>query len=120
MDIHKPLTLGHHAIIDCFGPLSMLSTDEAKSLMIKAAELAEATVLDCNVHEFGEGCGVTGVVVLAESHISVHTWPENNYAAFDIFMCGKKDNLVKAVKYLESKNDGGRFIARILERGETN
>ena len=43
------------------------------------------------MHPFGEGMGVSGVVVLAESHISIHTWPERGYAAIDLFMCGKCD-----------------------------
>ena len=53
-----------------------------------AAEAADATVLHIHVHEFGGEGGVSGVAVLAESHISVHTWPELEYAAFDVFMCG--------------------------------
>ena len=44
-----------------------------------------------NLHSFGEGGGVTGVVLLAESHISIHTWPEINFAAIDVFMCGACD-----------------------------
>jgi S-adenosylmethionine decarboxylase len=54
----------------------------------KAAEAAQATILHLHVHEFGGEGGVSGVAVLAESHISVHTWPELDYAAFDVFMCG--------------------------------
>ena len=49
------------------------------------------TLLHIYLHHFGEEQGVSGVAVLAESHISVHTWPERNFAAFDIFMCGSCD-----------------------------
>ena len=47
-----------------------------------------ARVLSAHFHHFGEGAGVTGVVMLSESHISIHTWPEHGYAALDVFMCG--------------------------------
>jgi S-adenosylmethionine decarboxylase len=53
-----------------------------------AAAAAGARVLHSHFHGFGEGMGVTGVVLLAESHISIHTWPEDGFAAVDIFMCG--------------------------------
>ena len=56
--------------------------------MREAASLAGATILGAFLHPFGQSFGVTGFLVLAESHISVHTWPEHDYAAFDVFMCG--------------------------------
>ena len=54
-------------------------------------EAAGATLLHIHLHTFTHGGGVSGVAVLAESHISVHTWPERGYAAFDVFMCGDAD-----------------------------
>ena len=57
----------------------------------RGAEIAGATVLNQQWHHFGEGFGITGVVMLAESHMSIHTWPEHGYAAVDIFMCGDCD-----------------------------
>ncbi len=56
--------------------------------MTEAAALCGATLLDIKLHAFGENQGVTGVALLAESHISIHTWPENQFAAIDVFMCG--------------------------------
>ena len=53
-----------------------------------AAEAANATILHSHFHHFGPDGGVSGVLVLAESHISIHTWPERDFAAMDIFMCG--------------------------------
>ena len=52
---------------------------------------AKATLLHIHLHHFSEGGGISGVAVLAESHISVHTWPERAFAAFDIFMCGNTE-----------------------------
>nr|WP_254503973.1 adenosylmethionine decarboxylase [Duganella vulcania] len=59
-----------------------------EALLRAAAEAAHARVLFSHFHGFGEGLGVTGVALLAESHISIHTWPECGFAAADIFMCG--------------------------------
>ena len=69
----------------------------------RAAELAGATVLRVDVHPFGPGQGVAGVVLLAESHLTFHTWPEHRFAAIDAFMCGACrpqvaiDDLVRAL-----------------------
>ena len=54
----------------------------------RAIKECGATLLHMHFHEFSENGGVSGVAVLAESHISIHTWPERSYAAVDIFMCG--------------------------------
>ena len=62
-----------------------------ENALLEGARKAGATVLHSYMHPFGEGMGVSGVVVLAESHISIHTWPERGYAAIDLFMCGKCD-----------------------------
>ena len=59
-----------------------------EATMRKAAKVAGATVLHVHLHHFKQGGGISGVAVLAESHISVHTWPERDFAAFDVFMCG--------------------------------
>jgi len=54
----------------------------------ESVEVAGATLLHIHLHHFTPNGGISGVAVLAESHISVHTWPERGYAAFDVFMCG--------------------------------
>lgn len=85
--------------------------------MVLAAKEAGATVLDVHVHEFGEGFGNTGVALLAESHISVHTWPENGYAAFDIFMCGDKADLDRAIELITGADEDGKHSVQVLPRG---
>ncbi len=57
------------------------------------------------MHGFGSGAGVTGVALLAESHITVHTWPERGYAAFDVFMCGACDPEAAASMIAEAVPD---------------
>ncbi len=59
-----------------------------ENIMISAIKESGATLLHIHLHHFNNGKGISGVAVLAESHISVHSWPERNYIAFDIFMCG--------------------------------
>ena len=85
-----PSARGRHVIIECFGAQAGYDAGELEALMRRAAGAGGATVLSCHMHGFGSG-GVTGVALLAESHITVHTWPEAGYAAFDVFMCGGCD-----------------------------
>ena len=79
---------GYHLIFDAWGCENLSDATLINRTLVDAAEAAGATILNVFIHSFGGGGGVTGVAALAESHISVHTWPENDYAAFDIFMCG--------------------------------
>ena len=80
---------GSHLIIDLWEAEGLDDKDRIEQAMIDAVEAAGATLLHIHLHTFTPSGGVSGVAVLAESHISVHTWPERGYAAFDIFMCGK-------------------------------
>jgi S-adenosylmethionine decarboxylase len=86
--VHQPA--GIHVLADLSGidAEKLCSCEALERLLRAAAEAAQARVLHSHFHGFGEGQGVTGVVLLAESHISIHTWPECGFAAADIFMCG--------------------------------
>lgn len=81
---------GTHLLADLSGVAPALLADcgRIEALLREAAAAAGATILHSHFHAFGAGQGVTGVVLLAESHISIHTWPEQRFAAADIFMCG--------------------------------
>jgi S-adenosylmethionine decarboxylase len=85
---HQPS--GTHLLADMSGiePSLLVDCTKIEQLLRGAAAAAGAQVLHSHFHSFGSGLGVTGVVLLAESHISIHTWPENGFAAADIFMCG--------------------------------
>jgi len=82
---------GTHLLVDLWGASNLTDTDTVEAALREAAEAAGATVLHAYVHHFGQSDGVSGVAVLAESHISIHTWPERKFAALDIFMCGDCD-----------------------------
>lgn len=96
--------MGRHVIADLHDVSAELlcSIDFWKEILIDGAKKSGATVLSDHFHHFGEGYGLTGVIVLAESHISIHTWPEKNYAAIDVFMCGTCDPEV-AVDHITSR-----------------
>lgn len=86
---------GVHLLADLSGvaPGKLTSCATIEGLLRAAADAAGARILHSHFHTFGPGLGVTGVVLLAESHISVHTWPEQGFAAVDIFMCGEAQPL---------------------------
>ena len=78
------------------------NSDFVRKIFLEAAELGSATVVSECFHEFSP-YGITGVLVIAESHISIHTWPEHKYAAVDIFSCGNKVDYNKIIDYLKNK-----------------
>ena len=130
--------LGQHWIVECHGPLANQNKSQLERLMRTAALAGGATILTCHMHEFGacnddtastnaDGAGgqagrqkvhgVTGVLMLAESHISVHTWPEYRYAAFDIFMC-RGSNPQAAYHSIKNACPKTVVAAKRIERGD--
>jgi S-adenosylmethionine decarboxylase len=113
--VHQPC--GLHVLADLRGVAPSLLRDAAglEALLRRAALAAGARILHGHVHRFGAGGGVTGVLLLAESHLSIHTWPESGFAALDVFMCGGArpqlavDEIVRALSPAES-------IIRPIER----
>jgi len=83
-----PDAAGRHFIVDFHGAIHLTNPEVIEGALSEAATAAKAVLLHLHIHKFSGAGGVTGVALLAESHISVHTWPERDYAAFDIFMCG--------------------------------
>lgn len=79
---------GTHLIIDLWGASKLDNLQVMEAAMRESVRVAGATLLHIHLHHFTPNGGISGVAVLAESHISVHTWPERDFAAFDIFMCG--------------------------------
>ncbi len=82
---------GTHLLVDFWGAGSLDDCAIVEAVLRRAAAACGATLLHLHLHRFSLNGGVSGVAVLAESHISVHTWPEYGYAAFDVFMCGACD-----------------------------
>jgi S-adenosylmethionine decarboxylase proenzyme len=84
--------VGRHLIVEMWNckPSYLANVNRIRRAMIHAAALVGNTVIDSMFHEF-QPWGITGILLLAESHMSVHTWPERSYAAFDMFSCGSAD-----------------------------
>lgn len=82
-------TIGHHLLVEYHGCDNDILDDAERieRMMRNAAEAAQATVVTATFHRFAPQ-GVSGVVVIAESHLSIHTWPEYGYAAVDFYTCG--------------------------------
>lgn len=82
---------GTHLIVDLFEAECLDDLAHVETMLRDCVAAAGATLLHIHLHRFSLNGGISGVAVLAESHISVHTWPESGYAAFDVFMCGETD-----------------------------
>ncbi len=96
--VHSPV--GRHYIVEASGcnPKVIGNVEKVQQILVKAAEVAGSKVWSISCHRFPPS-GVSGVVVISESHISTHTWPELRYAALDIYTCGAKTEPEKAVIY---------------------
>jgi S-adenosylmethionine decarboxylase len=107
---------GSHLIIDLWEAEGLNDRDRIEQALIDAVNAAGATLLHIHLHTFTEGGGISGVAVLAESHISVHTWPERGYAAFDVFMCGDAEPR-KALSVFKAAFNPGRIVIGEHKRG---
>lgn len=106
---------GVHLIIDVFEGRRLDDIDHIEMTLRRCVEAARATLLHVHVHHFQPN-GVSGVAVLAESHMSIHTWPDAHYAAIDVFMCGKADP-DKCVPVLREAFGTKRVVVSELLRG---
>ena len=110
--------LGTHLIIELSGcdPRLLGDVEHIRSAMMMAAVEAGATVVAESFHKFSPG-GVTGIVAIAESHLSIHTWPEHGYAAADIFTCGAELQPRRAAEVLVERLNSARPEIREVARG---
>lgn len=93
--------LGRHVLCEAYGcdPEVLDDRDQVENIMVQAALQAGAEVREVAFHKFAPQ-GVSGVVVISESHLAVHTWPEYEYAAIDVFTCGDTVDPWDALDYL--------------------
>ena len=80
---------GKHLLIDLWGASRLDDIKYIKTTLENIVTECNATLLHIHLHQFSENGGISGVALLAESHVSIHTWPERGYAALDVFMCGQ-------------------------------
>ncbi|MCD6106767.1 MAG: S-adenosylmethionine decarboxylase proenzyme [Caldisericaceae bacterium] len=110
-------TEGKHILMDVSGcnPEILNNLELLKSILKEAAEYANAIVLDVAFHHFTPQ-GVSGVVVISESHLSIHTWPEYGYAALDFYTCGDADPKT-ACEYVAEKLSATYIQTTEIKRG---
>jgi S-adenosylmethionine decarboxylase len=110
--------LGRHLLLELFDcdAEAINSLDTVKATMVEAAKRAQATIVDVVFHEFNP-FGISGVVVIAESHLAIHTWPEYRYAAVDVFSCGDVLQPQVAADYLVEQLGAARASVVELQRG---
>ena len=111
--------LGRHFLVEYHrcDPEVLNHKEKIERVMIEAADICGATVLESSFHNYAPQ-GVSGIVVIAESHIAIHTWPEFHYAAVDIFTCGTKVDPWKAYDHIKVCLDSRETSIREIERGE--
>jgi S-adenosylmethionine decarboxylase len=110
--------LGRHLLLELFDcdAEAINSLDTVKASMVEAAKRAQATIVEVVFHEFNP-FGISGVVVIAESHLAIHTWPEYRYAAVDVFSCGDVLQPQVAADYLVEQLGAARASVVELQRG---
>jgi S-adenosylmethionine decarboxylase len=115
---NKPATIeavGAHLIAEFWEAKDLNSVAFCEEALRRAVKSCGATLLNVDVHKFSPQ-GVTGVAVISESHISIHTWPELGYAALDVFVCGGKDPYL-AIESLKGSFQPGKVLVTEIKRG---
>ena len=113
--------LGQHILVEFYecNKDILNNKDLIQTYMEKSAIKSNATIVNSVFHHFNPH-GVSGVVVIAESHMAIHTWPEYNYAAVDLFTCGSSVNPWKAFEVLKESLGAEHFTTREIKRGLPN
>ncbi len=111
-------SLGSHLLVELFGCNvdSLKERTTVEAAMDEAAVKSEAHVVAQSFHEF-KPYGVSGAVIIQESHYTIHTWPEHGYAAVDLFYCGGTISVHKAVEVLQEKFQPKRIKFLVVRRG---
>lgn len=110
--------LGRHILAEIYGcdPGILNDKEAIEKIMVDSALEAGAEIRETAFHKFSPQ-GISGVVVISESHLTIHTWPELGYAAVDVFTCGDRINPWDACNYLTEKFNAGYMTATEVKRG---
>lgn len=110
--------LGRHIVCELSGcdPAALADIDGIHAMMVTAARAAHATIMESAFHRF-EPQGVSGTVILAESHLSIHTWPEKGYAAMDFYTCGDHTDPWLACEHAAAMLEARSILTTEFKRG---
>ena len=109
-------SVGRHLVLELWGCHNLNSTDTVERALLDIVESLKLTLLSMEVHPFSP-VGVTGVAIVSESHVVIHTWPELGYAAVDVFTCGEQRNPEDAVPVLRHHFSPQRIQVMEMTRG---
>lgn len=112
----KPKAIGTHLIADFFGSQNDNSVLYIKKALKEAIKKSGATLLMIKTHKFYPQ-GVSVFALIAESHVSIYSWPEFKYMAIDAFSSGQKINLPKIIEVLEKRLKPKKIRTKVLKRG---
>jgi S-adenosylmethionine decarboxylase len=116
LEVGQLKSVGRHLILELWGCRNLNSTEVVEQAMRDIVTACDLTLLDLKVYPFTP-IGVTGVAVVSESHVMVHTWPEHGYAAVDIFTCGERANPEAALPLLRDHFEPERVQIMEINRG---
>ena len=109
-------SVGRHLVLELWGCRNLNSTSAVESALLQIVDALKLNLLSINVHPFSP-IGVTGVAIVSESHVVIHTWPELGYAAVDIFTCGEQRDPEDAVPVLREYFAPERIQVMTMTRG---
>lgn len=114
-------SLGKHLIVELYDCDFDLINDvsQVEKILVEAVAISKATIVQPVFHQFSPH-GVSGVVVIAESHFTIHTWPEYGYCALDIFTCGELIDSDASLNYLQKAFKAGSLSVMEIKRGVLN
>lgn len=114
-------TLGRHVLVELYNCDNKVISDvrRIEAIMVGAAKHAKATIVDVVFHNFNPN-GISGVIVIQESHLAIHTWPEHRFASVDIYTCGSQVNPWAAYSYLTKHFKAKNVTALEMKRGMIN
>lgn len=110
--------LGKHYLVEFEGcdPCMIQSIETVEKVLLEAAKLGNATIIDKRFQQFSP-TGVSGAIIISESHFAIHTWPEYKHASFDLFTCSQKINHLKSIEYIKVQFNAQSYKCTSLDRG---